>query len=101
MSKLETAPGLTTNHAPYVEQAQRHSEIFIQQPYKLYSEENHEAWRRLFSRIKPRWEKYANARFMEGVSKLALDPHAIPKFADVNRFLSPLSGFTARAVSGY
>jgi len=101
MSKLATAPGLTTNHAPYVEQAQRHGDIFIQQPYELYSEENHEAWRRLFARIKPRWQKYANTRFMEGVSKLALDPHAIPKFADVNRFLSPLSGFTAKAVSGY
>src|SRR5271168_4165402 len=98
---LSTAPGLTTGRAPFVEEARERGDLYITQAYELYSEENHEAWRRLFSRIKPRWEKYANARFMEGVSKLALDPHAIPKFADVNRFLSPLSGFTARAVSGY
>jgi phenylalanine-4-hydroxylase len=51
--------------------------------------------------MKPRWEKFANRRFLEGVNKLALDPAAIPKLEDVNRFLCPLSGFSAKAVSGY
>jgi phenylalanine-4-hydroxylase len=99
---LSTVPiGLTTNAAPFIEQARNHGDIFIPQPYELYSEENHETWRRLFSRMKPRWEKYANARFMEGVSKLALNPNAMPRLDDVNKFLAPLSGFSAKAVSGY
>src|SRR5262245_61113346 len=73
----------------------------MRQPYERYSDENQETWRRLYARMKPRWEKYANRRFLEGVNNLALDPNAIPKLEDVNRFLSPLSGFSAKAVSGY
>ncbi len=101
MSNETIAKGLTTNHAAFIEQAKSHGDIFIEQPYELYTPQNHEAWRQLFARIRPKWEKYANTRFMEGVSKLALDPNAVPRIADVNRFLSPLSGFAAQAVSGY
>jgi len=93
--------GLTTTRAPFIEQARMNGEVYIEQPYHLYSDENQEAWRRLYARLLPRWEKYANTRFLEGVHKLALDPHNIPRLEDVNRFLKPLSGFTARAVSGY
>src|SRR2546423_6933461 len=93
--------GLTTTRAPFIEQARAHGDTFIRQPYELYSEENQETWRRLYARIRPRWEKFANTKFLEGVSKLALDPHAIPRLEDVNHFLAPLSGFAAKAVSGY
>lgn len=95
------AKGLTTNHAPFIEDARAHHEIYIQQPYDLYTEENQNTWRRLYARIKPKWEKYANPKFMQGVDNLALDPNAIPRLEDINKFLSPLSGFAARAVSGY
>jgi len=93
--------GLTTNRAPFIEQARSHGDVFIQQPYELYSEENQETWRRLYSRIRPKWEKFANQKFLQGVSNLALDPDAVPRLHDVNRFLAPLSGFSAKAVSGY
>lgn len=93
--------GLTTTKAPFIEEAQASGEVFIRQPYELYSEENQETWRRLYARMVPRWEKYANRRFLEGVRNLALDPHAVPRLEDINRFLKPLSGFTAKAVSGY
>ncbi|HWE96771.1 MAG TPA: phenylalanine 4-monooxygenase [Tepidisphaeraceae bacterium] len=93
--------GLSTNHAPFIEQARAHGEIFIRQPYELYSEENQETWRRLYARIRPRWERYANRKFLQGVSNLALDPNAVPKLEEVNHFLAPLSGFSAKAVSGY
>lgn len=96
-----TSPGLTTTKAPFIEQAQRDGELFIEQPYDLYTEENQDTWRRLYARILPRWERYANARFLEGVQNLALDPDRIPRLEDINRFLEPLSGFSARAVSGY
>jgi phenylalanine-4-hydroxylase len=98
---IATASGLTTKKAPFIEEARRHGEIYIQQPYDLYSDENHEAWRRLYARLLPRWHKYANARFLQGVHNLALDPHNVPRLDDVNQFLQPLTGFKAKAVSGY
>jgi len=96
-----TAIGLTTTHAPFIEEVRAHGDIYIRQPYELYSADNQDTWRRLYARIKPKWEKYANPKFMEGVNNLALDPNAVPKLDDINRFLSPLSGFAAKAVSGY
>ena len=74
---------------------------FIRQPYERYSEENHQAWRALYARMLPRWERYANRHFLEGIDSLCLDPACIPKLDDVNRFLRPLTGFQAKAVSGY
>ncbi len=96
-----TQTGLTTNQAPFIEEARRHGEIYIRQPYELYSAENHEAWRRLYSRMRPRWEKYANEHFLEGIRSLCLSPQRVPRLDEVNRFLRPLTGFQARAVSGY
>ena len=93
--------GLTTTKAPFIEQARTDGQVFIRQPYELYSAENQETWRRLYARIRPRWEQYANRRFLEGLEQLAMDPHNIPRLEDINRFLAPLSGFTAKAVSGY
>jgi phenylalanine-4-hydroxylase len=101
MPTAATPAGLTTNKAPFIEQARAHGEIYIEQPYELYSQENQETWRRLYARMKPRWEKYANPKFREGVSNLALDPNNIPRLEDVNRFLCPLTSFKAKAVSGY
>jgi phenylalanine-4-hydroxylase len=94
-------PGLTTTRAPFIEEARRHGELFIEQPYELYSEENHEAWRRLYARMQPRWERYANEHFLAGLGNLCLSPDRVPRLADVNRFLHPLTGFRAKPVSGY
>ena len=93
--------GLTTSEAPFIEQARQTGELFIRQPYELYSEENQGAWRKLYARIVPRWEQYANLQFLRGVGSLCLDPQRIPRLEDVNRFLNPLTGFQAKAVSGY
>src|SRR3954447_8348957 len=101
MTTAATPVGLTTNDAPFIEQARSHGEIYIRQPYELYSEANQETWRRLYARMKPRWEKYANPKFREGVNNLALDPNNIPRLDDVNRFLCPLTAFSAKAVSDY
>ncbi len=93
--------GLTTTEAPFIEEAASEGRLFIHQPYEMYSEENHESWRRLYSRMLPRWERYANQRFRQGLSALCLDSERIPRLEEVNRFLRPLTGFQARAVSGY
>lgn len=101
MTTTSSAPGLTTNRAPFIEQARSTNETFICQPYELYSEENQQTWRQLYARIRPRWEQFANRKFLEGVDHLALNPDSVPRLEDVNRFLAPLSGFKAKAVSGY
>ncbi len=98
---MADTPGLTTTEAPFIEEARAHGQLYITQPYSLYSEENHEAWRRLFARMQPRWEQYANERFQRGVASLCFDATGVPRLEDVNGFLAPLTGFRAKAVSGY
>ncbi len=76
-------------------------ELYIRQPYERYSAADHETWHRLYRRLLPRWDRYANERFQAGIQSLCLPQDRIPRLEDVNRFLSPLTGFRARAVSGY
>jgi phenylalanine-4-hydroxylase len=93
--------GLTTTRAPFIEEARENGELYIRQPYELYSEENHEAWRRLYARILPLWEQYSNEHFLNGIRSLCLEPNRVPRLEEINRFLRPLTGFRAKAVSGY
>ncbi len=97
----EVGAGLTTSQAPFIEEARSRGELYIRQPYELYSPENHAAWRLLYERIQPRWERYANDRFLAGVKALALPRDRVPRLEEVNAMLRPLTGFQARAVSGY
>ena len=93
--------GLTTTKSPFIENAQKSGQRFIKQPYELYSEENHKAWANLYARIQDRWQKYANPKFLEGVAKLNIDSSRMPRIEDINSFLKPLTGFSAKPVSGY
>ncbi len=95
------ARGLTTTEAAFIEAAQHAGRLYIHQPYELYSEQNHEAWQRLFARMQPQWRRYANPQFLKGIDSLCFDASQVPRLEDVNRFLAPLTGFRAKAVSGY
>ena len=101
MAEALTATGLTTGHAPFVEEARNRGDLYITQAYDLYSEENHETWRKLYKRIQPTWERYANDHFLRGVEALRLPSDRIPQLSEVNRRLKPLTGFQTKAVSGY
>ena len=92
---------MTTGHAPFIEEARGRGELYIEQPYQLYTAENHRAWKRLYERMLPRWDRFANQHFLDGLSALHLPANRIPRLAAVNRFLGPLTGFEARAVAGY
>jgi len=98
---LTQAAGLTTGASDFIETAQRAGQYFIYQPYTLYSDENHAAWRHLYAGMEERWQRHANAPFLRGVDALRLDTGRVPRLEDVNSFLSPLTGFRAVAVSGY
>lgn len=101
MKQPETGQGLTTTKAPFIENAQNEGQIFIHQPYELYNENNQDAWRKLYALLRPKWEKYANKKFMQGIQSLCLNPDRIPRLEEINAFLEPLTGFKAKAVSGY
>src|ERR1700682_6140866 len=101
MPQTLAPPGLTTGHAPFVKEARSRGELYITQAYELYTPENHEAWRRLYERLLPRWQRYANDHFLKGLDALNLPADRIPRLADINRALQPLTGFQAKAVSGY
>ncbi len=101
MPDLATTAGLTTTRAPFIEEARQTGQLFIHQPYGLYSDENHQAWNGLYARMLPRWRAYANEHFLQGIDNLALPVDRVPRLDDVNRFLEPLTGFQAKPVSGY
>lgn len=98
---VSAASGLTTNQAPFIEQARREGQLYLEQPYDLYSPENHETWRRLYARMEPHWQRYANPHFLRGIEGLCMPHDRVPSLEEVNQFLCPLTGFKARAVSGY
>src|ERR1035441_4251899 len=100
MSGTLIAADLTTGRAPFVEEARARGELYITQTYDLYSQDNHEVWRQLFARIRPKWERYANPHFLRGVAALDLPNDRIPRLSEINRRLEPLTGFQAKAVSG-
>jgi phenylalanine-4-hydroxylase len=93
--------GLTSTEAPEIGYARSHGQLFIAQNYDDYSAQNHETWRRLYERMLPKWHRYANPRFLEGIRALSLSPLRVPRLEEVNRFLCPLTGFRAKAVGGY
>ncbi len=95
------SPGLTTNKSEYIETAKARHELFIHQPYEQYSLCNHQAWSQLYARMLPYWHRYANEHFLKGIENLCLDHEHVPRLDNVNRFLSPLTGFKAVPVSGY
>ncbi len=101
MESQDKKNGLTTTKAPFIEEAKNQGQMYIYQPYELYSEENQRAWRKLYALLRPKWERYANAKFMEGIRSLCLNPDRIPRLEEINQFLQPLTGFQAKAVSGY
>jgi len=101
MPQTIAASGLTTGSAPFVEEARNRGDLYIRQAYELYSEENHEAWKRLYARMRPRWERYANGHFLAGLQALNLPADRVPRLSEVNLRLQPLTGFQAKPVSGY
>jgi len=100
-TSIDVRQGLTTGQAAFIEEARQGGLLYIDQPYDLYSEDNQECWRRLYERMLPRWQRYANRHFLKGIAALCLNPRRIPRLEEINRFLDPLTNFRARAVSGY
>jgi len=52
-----------TSRAPFIEEARSHGELFIEQPYDLYTEENHEGVAAAVRANGSALERYANEHF--------------------------------------
>src|SRR5688500_12205476 len=100
-SVAKSGEGPTTTKASFIERGNSEGKLYIHQPYELYSEERREAWRRVFAAQLPLWEKYANPHVQRGIQNLSLPHDRVPKLVEVNKFLSSLTGFQAKPVSGY
>jgi phenylalanine-4-hydroxylase len=92
---------LTAERSSFIREAVRRGQLYVEQPYELYSEENHRSWHRLYCSMQERWQRYANAKFLSGLDRLHLNPCRVPRLEQVNQFLYPLTRFTTRPVSGY
>jgi phenylalanine-4-hydroxylase len=75
--------------------------IYIDQRYAGYSEENHATWRALYRAQQPFLSRRASSAWLAGASAIALGPQRIPRLADVNARLGPMTGWQSRAVPGY
>lgn len=76
-------------------------DFFISQDYERYTAEDHKSWQLLWQRLQPRWQRFANDHFLHGIEALKLPPDRIPRLADINPILCRMTGFQAKAVSGY
>lgn len=92
---------LTAEHSDFIDEAVRNGQHYIHQPYELYSERNHESWRRLYSAMEDTWRQHANEHFLRGLDRLCLSPDRVPRLEDVNQFLYPLTRFKTKPVAGY
>lgn len=92
---------LTTTKAPFIEDAVANGQMYITQPYEMYSAANHDVWQRLYARMQDRWVRYANRRFLDGLDTLCFEATHVPRLEDVNKFMEPRTGFVAKAVSGF
>lgn len=71
-----------------------------QQNHAQYTVVEHTTWNALYTRQIPSLEQYASEVNLMGIRALELDAHRIPDFAQINRMLYPLTGWTLYAVPG-
>ena len=75
--------------------------LFLDQRYERYTAEDQQTWHELMVHQMECLEKHAAERFLEGLRRLDLSPHAIPRLNEISRRLGPLTGWQSRAVPGY
>lgn len=75
--------------------------LFISQDYGMYLPEHHEVWAALCHRQNNALKDRACSQFREGLEKISLDFSNVPRLADINDRITPITGWKAQAVPGY
>jgi phenylalanine-4-hydroxylase len=74
---------------------------YIDQDYSAYSDTDHEVWKTLFERRIGELEQQASRAYLDGLTAIELHAQRVPSLADINRRLSPITGWQSKAVPGY
>lgn len=75
--------------------------FLIQQDWDAYTAEQHAVWAELVRRRMPQLEEHAAEEYLRGFEQIGLREDSIPNLRDVNRRLSPRTGWNATPVSGF
>ncbi|MFZ0632466.1 MAG: phenylalanine 4-monooxygenase [Acidobacteriaceae bacterium] len=73
----------------------------IQQKWDAYTGEQHAVWAELVRRRMPQLREHAAEEYLNGFEQIGLKEDMIPNLAEVNRRLSPRTGWNATPVSGF
>ena len=76
------------------------ADFTIDQPLAQYGQVDHAVWNQLYARQSALLRGRACDAFVAGLTKLRVDAHRVPAFADVNRQLKPATGWEIVAVPG-
>jgi len=99
MNPAGTAVGGATGHATGpLSVAQP---FLIQQDWDAYTPEQHAVWAELVRRRMPQLRRHAAEEYLNGFEQIGLREDTIPNLRDVNRRLSPRTGWNATPVSGF
>jgi len=75
--------------------------MYISQDYEQYSPGDHQVWTLLYERRMAALQQTACNAFLKGVDLIGLDARHVPRLADVNARLKPLTQWQAMPVPGY
>jgi phenylalanine-4-hydroxylase len=73
----------------------------IQQDWAAYTPEQHAVWAELVRRRMPQLREHACQEYLDGFEQIGLREDTIPNLAEVNKRLSPRTGWNATPVSGF
>lgn len=96
------APSAPTQHAASLrgDYSRASADYTVTQDYELYSDEDQDIWRTLFTRQLPLIEKYGAPEVLHGIRTLGASSEHIPDFATTNRKLQATTGWRIVAVPG-
>ena len=99
---LEGAPGLTTSRAPFIEKPRSTGSCISNSRMSFTPLRTTRRGVSCTQRMTPDdGSDMPTSISCEAFTPLCLNPDRVPRLQDVNRFLCPLTGFQAKAVSGY
>jgi phenylalanine-4-hydroxylase len=73
----------------------------IQQDYAAYTQEQHDVWTELVSRVLPELEKHAAQEYLDGFEIIGLGKDRLPDLAAISGRLAPRTRWSATPVSGF
>lgn len=73
----------------------------IAQRWERYTAEDHEVWRTIFDKRMAQLEHDGSRVFLRGAEAIALSRDEVPRVADVNAHLLPMTGWSSHPVPGY